>query len=631
MLDTPTQITSHLLAALNLPPLENASPYPLRNRPLPLEPAASSPQRDAYTSVRRPVQQQQQNNQQHHQQQQQHQQHHQQLHHQQHHQLQNDQTDDHHQISTGDTQSSPVPLAYPPIITPPKAAEPPLQHGYHPSLQTQLQQAGASQPPQQSSPLQQSSPVTRRSQRQQEQQQQEQQQQQHEYQQQQQQDQQQDQQQGQQKKKQGKRRRMRRKWTEQETNDLIIGCREHGVGNWKKVLDDPKYKFDDRSAVDLKDRFRTCFPKEYRKDAMLAEQQVKLEATQEGMEALVEVGHMHTMLGPAPTQQPERGRRKVTKTELHHAEVLKGLGISDRFPKVARRERREFTAEEDHRLLQGFQIYGPSWSRIQGDPALHLAHRRSTDLRDRFRNAFPDRYESAGFKARPRQVKSESVTAEEESYGEEDVDEDHYSDKQLSMVDPAMAMAMQEPPPQPTKADSTAFIVNNLMNEHLAANWIEPLTPSEQVGCIETPVSDGIPGSADQSPVSGILPLDPALDTGFGPVTLEQLTSDILGTTRRPRGSQAPVNTNGDGLNWDDMSSHSMFADVESAFAMDSKPMANMNGSCNEVKSPVTINTTITTKPASKPNAASAPRKRRPSGSVLKKPTEKKSRVNTKA
>lgn len=89
---------------------------------------------------------------------------------------------------------------------------------------------------------------------------------------------------------------------------------------------------------------------------MLAEQQVKLEATQEGMEALVEVGHMHTMLGPAPTQQPERGRRKVTKTELHHAEVLKGLGISDRFPKVARRERREFTAEEDHRLLQGFQI-----------------------------------------------------------------------------------------------------------------------------------------------------------------------------------------------------------------------------------------------------------------------------------
>lgn len=59
----------------------------------------------------------------------------------------------------------------------------------------------------------------------------------------------------------------------------------------------------------------------------------------------------------APTPSRDRGsKRKVTKTELHHAEVLEKLGIEGHFPKVQRRERREFTNEEDTRLLQGFTI-----------------------------------------------------------------------------------------------------------------------------------------------------------------------------------------------------------------------------------------------------------------------------------
>lgn len=58
-----------------------------------------------------------------------------------------------------------------------------------------------------------------------------------------------------------------------------------------------------------------------------------------------------------PTPSRDRGsKRKVTKTELHHAEVLEKLGIEGHFPKVQRRERREFTPEEDSRLLQGFTI-----------------------------------------------------------------------------------------------------------------------------------------------------------------------------------------------------------------------------------------------------------------------------------
>lgn len=46
----------------------------------------------------------------------------------------------------------------------------------------------------------------------------------------------------------------RRKWTEQETQDLLQGVALHGVGNWKTILEDKRFKFDARSSVDLKDR-----------------------------------------------------------------------------------------------------------------------------------------------------------------------------------------------------------------------------------------------------------------------------------------------------------------------------------------------------------------------------------------
>lgn len=54
--------------------------------------------------------------------------------------------------------------------------------------------------------------------------------------------------------------------------------------------------------------------------------------------------------------------------------------------------RRRFTDAENEALLRGFMTHGPSWSRIARDPLLNT--RRSTDLRDRFRNAFPDVYKN---------------------------------------------------------------------------------------------------------------------------------------------------------------------------------------------------------------------------------------------
>lgn len=58
----------------------------------------------------------------------------------------------------------------------------------------------------------------------------------------------------------------RKKWSKQETENLLQGVALYGIGHWKKILEDTKFKFNDRSSIDLKDRsvvmthraFRLC-------------------------------------------------------------------------------------------------------------------------------------------------------------------------------------------------------------------------------------------------------------------------------------------------------------------------------------------------------------------------------------
>ncbi|KAK9768663.1 hypothetical protein K7432_000498 [Basidiobolus ranarum] len=149
--------------------------------------------------------------------------------------------------------------------------------------------------------------------------------------------------------------KVRNRWTPEETNALINGCFEHGVGAWKKILDDSKYSFVNRTSVDLKDRFRTLFPEEYH----------RLYHT--SMQKLREIKKQPVESYPTP------------------------------FRRVDRRPKRKFNQEDDENLKAGFQKYGCAWARIVKDPTLNLQDRRSTDLRDRFRTAFPEIYEQLGY------------------------------------------------------------------------------------------------------------------------------------------------------------------------------------------------------------------------------------------
>ncbi|KAH7882756.1 hypothetical protein F5I97DRAFT_1816666 [Phlebopus sp. FC_14] len=152
--------------------------------------------------------------------------------------------------------------------------------------------------------------------------------------------------------------KQRKKWTEEETQMLVDGCNTWGVGNWKAILKDPKLKFDSRSPVDLKDRFRTYFPDAYKEHYPNAKT------------------HLSS---------------KVRST------LPDGRSI---FEKTRSKKRRPFTEEEDRALKAGYEKHGTVWATIVKDPIFQEQNRRSTDLRDRFRNAFPELYQAAGYKPR---------------------------------------------------------------------------------------------------------------------------------------------------------------------------------------------------------------------------------------
>ncbi|KAI9715880.1 MAG: hypothetical protein M1812_005700 [Candelaria pacifica] len=193
--------------------------------------------------------------------------------------------------------------------------------------------------------------------------------------------------------------RPRKKWSEEETNDLLQGVAMFGVGSWKKIVAHRSFRFNGRSSVDLKDRFRTCCPEPCR-------QQITT-----GRAIQAESGHVDNVtkqrlldrdaqqMALSDSMSPEKPRTPRSHRKM--PEDLARLGIDGPFPKATRRERRPFTKTEDNALLRGYKKHGSAWKLIQEDSSLNLHSRRATDLRDRFRNKYPKEYADAGYVTRP--------------------------------------------------------------------------------------------------------------------------------------------------------------------------------------------------------------------------------------
>lgn len=198
----------------------------------------------------------------------------------------------------------------------------------------------------------------------------------------------------------------RSKWSEEETKHLLLGVSKYGVGKWKNILGDPEYHFNDRSAGDLKDRFRTCCPDELRNSKKsAAAQSISTEVLtpkrgpKKGRDLdkiLISVAEVEPDHGGLVSVESSTTSAAVPKKSRAHRKKMKDLaelGIVAPFRPSGRRERRPFTDEEDKQILEGLEEYGPAWTKIQRDPRFNLSRRQPTDLRDRVRNGYPSIYQ----------------------------------------------------------------------------------------------------------------------------------------------------------------------------------------------------------------------------------------------
>lgn len=184
----------------------------------------------------------------------------------------------------------------------------------------------------------------------------------------------------------------RRKWSEEETNHLLLGVSRHGVGKWTTILDDADFKFNDRTAGDLKDRFRTCCPAELRgkgNSQKGPQRKAKKGIHSENILHEDEESIPGGLITPPTEGSDVPSKQKKSRAHRKKMEDLENLGILAPFKKSHRRERRAFTKTDDEEILQGLERYGPAWTKIQRDPRFHLSSRQPTDLRDRIRNKYP--------------------------------------------------------------------------------------------------------------------------------------------------------------------------------------------------------------------------------------------------
>ncbi|KAK4965254.1 hypothetical protein LTR66_012153 [Elasticomyces elasticus] len=204
----------------------------------------------------------------------------------------------------------------------------------------------------------------------------------------------------------------RNKWSEEETTKLLKAVARFGMGKWAKIASCPDYDFNGRSAVDLKDRFRVCCPDQYRKPKGKGKHTGTITASNRACLSGAETEPAVQLCSSLPADFDDllsattnefdavSSRPRKSRSERKKATDLAEIGIAKPFERSVRRSRTHFTELEDNALLQGFEKYGKSWASIRHDVELNLENRTATDIRDRIRNRFPEKYRALGLTPR---------------------------------------------------------------------------------------------------------------------------------------------------------------------------------------------------------------------------------------
>ncbi|KAF2757529.1 hypothetical protein EJ05DRAFT_501060 [Pseudovirgaria hyperparasitica] len=261
----------------------------------------------------------------------------------------------------------------------------------------------------------------------------------------------------------GKEKSKRNKWTDEETAHLLRGVARFGIGKWKKILECEDYEFKEcRTSVDLKDRFRSCRPRDYSPQRIVDKPAAVAK-------------------DKAPKHVPKKQLNPRKATSLKDADALAEMGIEEPFAKSTRRTRRPFTESEDRAILEGYEKHGSLWHLILKSPEFDTRYRSPRDLRDRFRTKFSDLYVKSGLKSKA----ADGITAAEESSNAQADSVVATANRDSTSSQPQELVETSEPTPArvalPTNAGITTS-TNSLRSLTLMTNFhdVYPSTAYEE-------------------------------------------------------------------------------------------------------------------------------------------------------
>ncbi|KAF3917294.1 hypothetical protein AA313_de0207165 [Arthrobotrys entomopaga] len=206
----------------------------------------------------------------------------------------------------------------------------------------------------------------------------------------------------------GKRKnKARMNWSDAESERLLQGVELHGIGNWAKIRQDPQFDLGHRKNVDLKDRFRTVFPNEYRlhNDQIKAKKGIPILPGASTAQAEAPTGTSSDPIFVELDYHAARLHKKLHRKKIQRKKnvepveepptrektlVSVALTATGR-RKVTIKKDTPWSAAEDADLEDAFSKHKRRWRGIAADRSYAFYGRSILDIRDRFAHLYPDR------------------------------------------------------------------------------------------------------------------------------------------------------------------------------------------------------------------------------------------------
>ncbi|KAJ6264148.1 hypothetical protein Dda_0290 [Drechslerella dactyloides] len=197
-------------------------------------------------------------------------------------------------------------------------------------------------------------------------------------------------------------------WTDEESERLLKGVEAYGIGCWAKIRSDPQFKLEHRKNVDLKDRFRTIFPNEYKMHCQKAKTKTTsglvdsptpdppsyTNGTSPENPVFLELDYQAARLQKKLNRKRCVGRKsdsrpRVVPPPRLNPEEDPELTTATGRRRVTRRHDVPWTAEEDADLQVAFNRYKRRFRLAAGDRRYAFFGRTISDIQKRFTRLHP--------------------------------------------------------------------------------------------------------------------------------------------------------------------------------------------------------------------------------------------------